>query len=95
MENQAIGKYKGRYMVKILFFAKLKEELDCASMQLDINDNLTVEQLKQRLVQQQPNWQSALLRAKTLCAINQTMASANSIVSDGDEVAFFPPVTGG
>ncbi|MER2493808.1 molybdopterin converting factor subunit 1 [Catenovulum sediminis] len=82
-------------MVKILFFAKLKEELDCASMQLDINDNLTVEQLKQRLVQQQPNWQSALLRAKTLCAINQTMASANSIVSDGDEVAFFPPVTGG
>jgi molybdopterin converting factor small subunit len=30
-----------------------------------------------------------------LCAVNQAMARPDSPISDGDEVAFFPPVTGG
>jgi molybdopterin synthase sulfur carrier subunit len=42
------------------------------------------------------NGRSALATAKNLrCAVNQEMASADTVLKAGDEVAFFPPVTGG
>ena len=38
----------------------------------------------------------ALAGAKNLrCAVNQDMAGPDTAIADGDEIAFFPPVTGG
>ena len=41
-----------------------------------------------------PQWREAL-SANVLCACNQTLCDGTMVVSEQDEVAFFPPVTGG
>lgn len=82
-------------MITILFFAQLKEQLGQDKLQLAVGGELTVEQVKQKLVEHNPDWQSYLQNNKLLAAVNQDMVSETTIVKDGDEVAFFPPVTGG
>ncbi|MCX4025365.1 molybdopterin converting factor subunit 1 [Endozoicomonas sp. SM1973] len=81
-------------MIKVLFFGRLREQLAVDS--IDLNDNVEslsviIEQLKQR----GDNWQQTLSNPNLKAAINQTMVPFNSSVKDGDEVALFPPVTGG
>jgi molybdopterin synthase sulfur carrier subunit len=46
-------------------------------------------------VAQEGRWALALEEGKLLAAVNQTLVSFEHPVVDGDEVAFFPPVTGG
>lgn len=82
-------------MIKVLFFASLRERLKTQETRLAA-DNLTQAQdVRQALIQAHPEWQEALGDGRLLIAINQTMARSDSPVQDGDEVAFFPPVTGG
>lgn len=80
--------------VKILYFAGLKESLGLASEAVDLPTGVeTVGALRDWLVTQ---GRIALASAKNLrCAVNQDMAKLDAPVADGDEVAFFPPVTGG
>ena len=80
--------------VKILYFAGLKESLGLASEAVDLPTGVeTVGALRDWLVTQ---GRAALASAKNLrCAVNQDMAKLDAPVADGDEVAFFPPVTGG
>ena len=82
-------------MINVLFFAQLKEVLNTSSLQLEHSAPCTVKDLKQRLTTQQPAWQTHLETDNILCAVNQTMVDQQYIIQDGDEVAFFPPVTGG
>ncbi len=44
---------------------------------------------------QSDRWALALEDGKLLAAVNQTLVSFDHPLTDGDEVAFFPPVTGG
>lgn len=81
--------------VRLLFFGQLKERLQCANYNIDINQPTSIKQLKLDLVSLQPGWQEVLSDNLLLCAINQQMAQEQAIVKGGDEVAFFPPVTGG
>ena len=80
--------------VKVLYFAGLKEALGIASESYDLPaDVTTVGELRDWLVGQ---GRTALATAKNLrCAVNHDMAPLDAAVSDGDEIAFFPPVTGG
>lgn len=55
----------------------------------------TVEALRQALCQRGNKWPLALDPEKLLMAVNQTLVTADHPLTDGDEVAFFPPVTGG
>lgn len=55
----------------------------------------TVEAIRQHLAAQEGRWSLALEEGKLLAAVNQTLVSFDHPVTDGDEVAFFPPVTGG
>ena len=55
----------------------------------------TVEALRQHLAAQIDRWALALEDGKLLAAVNQTLVSIDHPLTDGDEVAFFPPVTGG
>ncbi|HCH25320.1 MAG TPA: molybdopterin converting factor subunit 1 [Oceanospirillaceae bacterium] len=82
-------------MVKVLFFGRLKEELQSSQMQVQVADTLTVAELKQQLVSEQPTWQELLLDDQVLVAVDQVMATPATQVSANAEVAFFPPVTGG
>ncbi|MFC1234198.1 molybdopterin synthase sulfur carrier subunit [Vibrio sp. F74] len=81
-------------MIKVLFFAQTRELLDLDG--LDIEPNYaTAEELRAFLCEKGDKWSLALAHGKLLVAINQTISPLDSVITDGDEVAFFPPVTGG
>lgn len=82
-------------MINILFFAKYREQLATDSLELSANDINTVNDIKSHLSERGADWQQVFGHSNLLVAINQEMARLESPVTDGDEVAFFPPVTGG
>ena len=56
---------------------------------------ITVSALKAHLVELHPTWLPHFENTTLLSAINQSMVSDTAVINQGDEVAFFPPVTGG
>jgi len=74
--------------IKVLYFAGLREQLGREQEDLDAADIGTVSDIWNRVAGED-------LPPNTLVAINQEYAKPGDSVSDGDEVAFFPPVTGG
>ncbi|MDV5170478.1 molybdopterin synthase sulfur carrier subunit [Photobacterium rosenbergii] len=81
-------------MINVLFFAQVKELVGVDRLEVAA-DFATAESLRQHLAEKGDKWQLALEQGKLLVAINQTISSLESEIKDGDEVAFFPPVTGG
>ncbi|MFD2230343.1 MoaD/ThiS family protein [Alkalimarinus sediminis] len=82
--------------MKVLFFASLRERLQCDQEEwADTTDITSPQDIINRLVKRGEPWESALQSGKVLVSINQEMAQLNSHVKAGDEIAFFPPVTGG
>lgn len=81
-------------MIKVLFFAQVRELIDCDKLQLEATFS-DVEQLRAQLAAKSERWALALESGKLLAAVNQTLVSFDHPLTDGDEVAFFPPVTGG
>ena len=83
-------------MVKVLYFAGLREALGTAGEDIALADGVAdIAALRRQLAARGEPWQ-ALLRTKNLrAALNQRMVAETARLSDGDEVAFFPPVTGG
>ena len=75
--------------IRVRYFASLRERIGRSEDSLDAEPDLTVAQVWASL---QPDWP---LDNNTLAAVNQEYVERNRRVSDGDEVAFFPPVTGG
>lgn len=81
-------------MIKVLFFAQTRELVGVESLLLDGHFE-TAEQIRFDLASRGDKWALALESGKLLVAINQTLSPLSSPVQDGDEIAFFPPVTGG
>jgi len=83
--------------VKILYFAGLREQLGSPGEDLDVAPAVaTVAGLRTLLMARGGAWQAALAQGRALrVAVNQEMAQPTTAVKPGDEVAFFPPVTGG
>ncbi|MDD1610544.1 MAG: MoaD/ThiS family protein [Methylococcaceae bacterium] len=75
--------------IKIRYFASLKDGLGRSEDQLDYTGLLSVREVWQCLNAAQP------LPNNVLAAVNMDYVSLDYNVQDGDEVAFFPPVTGG
>lgn len=82
-------------MLKVVFFARLKEQLGTAELQLALSTPKTVAEIKQQLIAEHNEWQAPLSANNLLAAINHQMVNQNAEVKPGDELAFFPPVTGG
>ena len=83
-------------MIQILYFASLREQVGTAGEQLALEEGWTVADLRAQLCARGAPWLEALGRDQAiLSAVNQQMAGPETGISDGDEVAFFPPVTGG
>ncbi|MCX7167584.1 MAG: molybdopterin converting factor subunit 1 [Rhodocyclales bacterium] len=82
--------------VKVLFFAGLREALGVGSESLALPVGVaTVGALRDTLAARGEPW-SALATTKNLrSAVNQQMVGPDAPVKPGDEIAFFPPVTGG
>ena len=82
-------------MITVLFFAQLREQLQCEKLNLALPADLTITALREQLIELHPTWLEFLTSDKLLFSVNQTLVKASHIIQDGDEVAFFPPVTGG
>jgi molybdopterin synthase sulfur carrier subunit len=84
-------------MIKVLYFASLRERLGVAAEEIEADASLaTVADIAASLRHRGGIWSEALGEDQTvIAAVNQQMARSNTAVTDGDEVAFFPPVTGG
>lgn len=81
-------------MIEVLFFAQVRElvGVDRLSLPAAFAD---VAALRQALCRRGDRWALALEEGKLLAAVNQTLAAMDHPLRPGDEVAFFPPVTGG
>jgi molybdopterin synthase sulfur carrier subunit len=83
-------------MINVLYFARLKEQLKTGSESLDADALTTVGAIVDHLRGRGGVWQQVFAEDQTvMMALNQEMCDADARVKDGDEVAFFPPVTGG
>ncbi|CAJ0992911.1 molybdopterin synthase sulfur carrier subunit [Pantoea sp. Nvir] len=81
-------------MIKILFFAQIRELVGINALVMS-DDFADVATLHKALVKKGDRWALALSSGKLLTAVNQTLVPMSHSLKMGDEVAFFPPVTGG
>ena len=77
--------------ISVRYFASLRETLGKEQEQLNVNQKTTVADVWQQLSEAN----ESIANRSVLCAINQQYASMETVLADGDELAFFPPVTGG
>ena len=84
-------------MITVLYFARLREALGTSSERVALPATVRdVEGLRTLLVARGGEWEAELAPGRPVrAAVNQAMALGDTQVTDGDEVAFFPPVTGG
>lgn len=74
--------------IQVRFFASIREKVGRSEIQVEAASISCAAELWQRVT-------GGPLPPNTLIAINQEYAQPHQAVRDGDEVAFFPPVTGG
>jgi len=84
-------------MIRVRYFAHFREQLDCEQEQIEFVTALeTPAGLMRLLASRGGQWSEIFAgNLRVLVAINQDMVHLDSVIRDGDEVAFFPPVTGG
>jgi molybdopterin synthase sulfur carrier subunit len=75
--------------LKVKFFASLSEQTGFTEVTIDAGNPATVLDAWKLATGDQT------MPVNTLCAINMAYAHLDDSISDGDEIAFFPPVTGG
>lgn len=82
--------------VKILYFAALRDALGCGDESLALPEGVaTLGELRAHLAGRGEQWAPLTATKNVRMARNQRMVKADEPLSDGDEIAFFPPVTGG
>ena len=81
-------------MIRVQYFARYREVLGIDGEQLQGNELTSLEALRQHLLGRGGVWQ-VLAEQNLMCARNQELCSLETELADGDEVAFFPTVTGG
>jgi len=82
--------------IKLLYFASLRESLGRADESLDLPEGVaTIGALRAHLSARGDTWARLAPGHNVRAAVNQAMAADDAAIASGDEVAFFPPVTGG
>ena len=76
--------------LSVKYFASMRERMGCAEQNVELDDTqINVVQLWDQYLSQEP------LPSNTLVAVNMEYCDRETLLKEGDEVAFFPPVTGG
>ena len=82
-------------MITLKYFASLKSIAEKEEDQLDIENPITLDQLSDIISKTTPKMGEMIREKKVLISVNQEMASVDTIIHDGDEVAFLPLFSGG
>ena len=84
-------------VITILYFARLREALGTASEKIALPAGVRdLASLRELLRSRGGAWAEELADGRPVrAAVNQDMAFGDTRIADGDEIAFFPPVTGG
>lgn len=83
--------------IQLRFFASVRESLERSEEAVELPEQVkTVGDVRQWLIARGDVWAEVLGEGRSLrMAYNQQMTTADTLIADGAEVAFFPPVTGG
>jgi len=83
--------------ITVLYFARIKEAVNYSSEEIELPDTVnTIHALKQWLAQRGQVWADLFHGQQAVrAAINHTLVDNTAVIHVNDEVAFFPPVTGG
>ncbi|EXJ09565.1 cyclic pyranopterin monophosphate synthase MoaC [Nitrincola nitratireducens] len=84
-------------LLRIVFFADIKEKLKTESLDLNPSDltGKTIDDIISHLSEKGDIWKTTLNEKNILCAVNKQLVKRNHVINPSDEIAFFPPVTGG
>ncbi|MDO6747694.1 molybdopterin converting factor subunit 1 [Gilvimarinus sp. 1_MG-2023] len=82
-------------VLTVLFFASLRERLGCNELSLTLPAGASVADVITTLAERESGWCEAFEQGQCLAAVNQQMVKPDYLLADGDELALFPPVTGG
>lgn len=81
-------------MINVLFFASLKETTGQDSLSVMLSD-VKLSKLIEQIISDHPTWSEALTAPNIIVSVNKEIVLDDILISQGDEVAFLPPVTGG
>ncbi len=84
-------------MIEVRFFGRVRETLGCERLQVAYQPDVAdLDGLTAALCREHGAvWSEALAEPNLIRAVNHTVVEGNVAIAAGDEVAFFPPVTGG
>ncbi|EUB83340.1 MoaD/ThiS family protein [Pseudomonas sp. GM30] len=83
-------------MLLINYFASYRDRLNLGGEKIPLSDNLrSIEDVRQMLMARGEEWREVLGAGNLMCALNQELCQLSVVIEDFDEIAFFPPVTGG
>lgn len=83
-------------MIQLHYFASLRETLGIGNETVSLEEDIaTISDLTEWLQQRGDTWDAALSSHNLNVALNHEIVPQDTAIKDGDEVAWFPPVTGG
>lgn len=83
-------------MILINYFASYRDRLNLGGEKIPLSDDLNcIEDVRQMLMARGEEWREVLGAGNLMCALNQELCQPSTAIEDFDEIAFFPPVTGG
>ena len=82
-------------MIKLLFFGRLGDFAGDVTPQIEATEGLTPALVREALATDYPTLAAELSQPQVLVSLDQRIARWDQVISDGAELAFLPPVTGG
>ena len=82
-------------MITVKFFASLKAIAEREEDRIEIENSISMDQLSEIISKTSPKMGDIIRNKKVMISVNQEMADSDTIIHDGDEVAFLPPFSGG
>ena len=82
-------------MITVKFFASLKAIAEKEEEQIEVQSSISMDQLSDIISKTSPKMANIIRDNKIMISVNQEMADADTVIHDGDEVAFLPPFSGG